>query len=543
MSDIKDSNRYCLKLFHAQSGALSARLEHDNGKMIHLHSTVKPEDEGRYYEELNIWGDRIIFLGSGLGYHIEAIVGRIPPGSSVILIDFYDELVRLCKEKYFPGEEVNAISSESLDKDQVLKSFLLGGRYVQVIKHPASYSVNREFYDGLLSSIRSGVSGKGSGTALVLYGKFFLQEELCTALEKNNFKAVRFEYDKADTSLKYESELQYLIQKEKPEFVLSVNMLGFDGSGVLGEICWNSGIPLAAWFVDDPNPVLLHQEQFLKKNMTAFCWERTYLPKLSELNFDKAYYLPLATDPGMFSYSTNRRMVAGAGFVGSSMGKKFLGDIAGKFLWTESLEPLVLTCASMLLADPFRDVDGILEEVCGRDMMKVPYSDRRNRTWLRSYIIHTASMMRRKQVIAPLVSSGIQTFGDPEGWRDLCGDNLKTNPDIDYRTELSQTYRNIEINVNITSCQMPSAVNQRVFDIPSCGGFVISDMQDDLKEIFESDEVAVYSSVEELREKVEYFRINEKEREEISGRARARILKEHTYAKRLETIMKMLSIR
>ena len=233
MSDIKESNKYCLKLFHAQSGALSARLEHDNGNMIHLHSTVKPEDEGRYYEELNIWGDRIIFLGSGLGYHIEGIAGRIPPGSSVILIDFYDELVRLCKEKYFPDEEVKAISSESLDKDQVLKSFLLDGRYVQVIKHPASYSVNREFYDGLLSNIRSGVSGKGSGTALVLHGKFFLQEELCTALEQNNFKAVQFEYEKADTLLKYESQLQYLIQKEKPEFVLSVNMLGFDGSGVL----------------------------------------------------------------------------------------------------------------------------------------------------------------------------------------------------------------------------------------------------------------------------------------------------------------------
>ena len=153
-------------------------------------------------------------------------------------------------------------------------------------------------------------------------------------------------------------------------------------------------------------------------------------------------------------------------------------------------------------------------------MVKVPYSDRRNRTWFRSYIIHTASMMRRKQVIAPLVSSGIQTFGDPEGWRDLCGDNLKTNPDIDYRADLSQIYRNIEINVNITSCQMPSAVNQRVFDIPSCGGFVISDMQDDLRRFSNLMRLRFIHLLRSYGRRLSTFVLmRKKEREEISGRA------------------------
>jgi spore maturation protein CgeB len=81
---------------------------------------------------------------------------------------------------------------------------------------------------------------------------------------------------------------------------------------------------------------------------------------------------------------------------------------------------------------------------------------------------------------------------------------------------------------------MPSGVNQRVFDIPLCGGFVISDPQEDLGELFADDEVVTYSSVEHLKELVTRYTANEKERLVISERAMKRIKGEHTYYHRVK---------
>ena len=167
-------------------------------------------------------------------------------------------------------------------------------------------------------------------------------------------------------------------------------------------------------------------------------------------------------------------------------------------------------------------------------------NDEHTRTWLRSYIIHTASMLKRKRYISKLQQSGVETFGDPDGWCDLCGNGLTTHPDIDYYTGIADCYRSISININITSCQMPSALNQRVFDVPACGAFLLNDFQQDLDELFSENEYAVYKSPEELPEKVDFYLKNRQIRDAVVVAARKRILNEHTYLHRLRSLLKLL---
>jgi spore maturation protein CgeB len=117
---------------------------------------------------------------------------------------------------------------------------------------------------------------------------------------------------------------------------------------------------------------------------------------------------------------------------------------------------------------------------------------------------------------------------------------VPTWPDIDYRGGIADIYRSIAVNINITSCQMPTAVNQRVFDIPLCNGFVINDTQSDLDELFAPDEIVVYKSKEELISKIAFYRARETERRAVTQKTRARILSEHTYAHRVDAIGKIL---
>jgi spore maturation protein CgeB len=111
---------------------------------------------------------------------------------------------------------------------------------------------------------------------------------------------------------------------------------------------------------------------------------------------------------------------------------------------------------------------------------------------------------------------------------------------INYEHDLPNFYRACEVNLNVTSIEMPTAVNQRVFDCPAAGGFLLTDAQSSLATLFEADEVAAYHSFDECRDLLRWYRANPEARFEIIRKARLRILDQHTYAHRLRQIVEVL---
>ncbi|MBD3347321.1 MAG: glycosyltransferase [Chitinivibrionales bacterium] len=539
-----------LELFTAQSGQLSAKVKTDETSYRHLHSLVKPEDEHVHFGDIEFWGDIIIFAGIGLGYHITDKIDRLPSSTKIIIIDYYETCIEHCRKALFSERQDSIVTvSETSEHDSVSSlqsaSVHWAGKKIQVIKHPASYAVHREFYERVLSNVfsfekRSSPAPQRKSEGMLLYGKFFLQEELRRAQEQvNGPPPALFLYEQLSGGITYESALQKQIQEQRPDYILSVNMKGFDGSGVLPWYAQTLGMPIVVWFVDDPHPILLHQKQFVNKSMIAFCWEKAYLPYLKSCGFDSVHCLPLAADPSLFSEHSPAEPRVDLGFVGSAMGREFLDTIKSRFMWNDALSPLVDMLSNKLLEQPGLPVRHVIDELTENKVVTLPFSDERNLTWLSSCIIHTASMKKRKAIIGSLQDRGIETFGDPHGWRELLGPSLKTHPDIDYTTQLCQTYREIAVNTNITSCQMPTAVNQRVFDIPLSGSFVLSDKQEQLAELFEIGTEAIwYESIEDLKEKINHYKTASDQRKAISAAARKRILAEHTYEKRVGEIVK-----
>ncbi|MCL4215686.1 MAG: glycosyltransferase, partial [Candidatus Hydrogenedentes bacterium] len=96
---------------------------------------------------------------------------------------------------------------------------------------------------------------------------------------------------------------------------------------------------------------------------------------------------------------------------------------------------------------------------------------------------------------------------------------------------------------NSTSLQMRAAVNQRVFDCPAAGGFLISDAQADLAEFFDEDEYVSFQSLDDLQDKVHYYRENSAARKELIRRAQGRIRAHHTHAHRLKDLEGYLKAR
>ena len=107
-------------------------------------------------------------------------------------------------------------------------------------------------------------------------------------------------------------------------------------------------------------------------------------------------------------------------------------------------------------------------------------------------------------------------------------------------TEMPIIFHESRINLNPTAKSIRSGLPQRIFDIMGCGGFVLTNYQQELPEIFEiGSEVAAYSSLEELNDMVDYYLNHDKERLEIAHNGFEKVAKEYNYPLRLEQLLNL----
>ena len=84
-------------------------------------------------------------------------------------------------------------------------------------------------------------------------------------------------------------------------------------------------------------------------------------------------------------------------------------------------------------------------------------------------------------------------------------------------------------------------MNQRVFDVPACGAFLLTDARAQLAELFEPGrEVAVYQEPGEIPGLVRHYLAHPGERERIAQAGRARLLAEHTYVRRMGQLVEAM---
>lgn len=107
-----------------------------------------------------------------------------------------------------------------------------------------------------------------------------------------------------------------------------------------------------------------------------------------------------------------------------------------------------------------------------------------------------------------------------------------------------------KINLNLHSSMGTDAlvsggdfVNPRTFELAACGAFQLVDQRSLLPELFGPDELATFSSLEQLQELIDHYLNRPEEREAFAQRSRARVLAEHTYRRRVETLLDFIRAR
>jgi spore maturation protein CgeB len=124
------------------------------------------------------------------------------------------------------------------------------------------------------------------------------------------------------------------------------------------------------------------------------------------------------------------------------------------------------------------------------------------------------------------------------------GSDTTALPKLDNRgfakslTEMPLIFHQSKINLNITSKAIRTGLPLRIFDILSCGGFVLSNYQPEIPELFNiGEDLAVYTSQEELLALCEYYLTHEDERIAIAENGYEKLKQHYTYEKQLEKLL------
>lgn len=107
--------------------------------------------------------------------------------------------------------------------------------------------------------------------------------------------------------------------------------------------------------------------------------------------------------------------------------------------------------------------------------------------------------------------------------------------------EVGQAYHDAKILLNDHWDDMLEygIISNRIFDALAVGAFVISDEVPGMKEIL-GDSVVTYSDREDLKNKIDYYLLHEEERKQKTLLGQRIVLEKHTFANRVEEIIKVM---
>lgn len=375
---------------------------------------------------------------------------------------------------------------------------------------------------------------------------YFLNREVIKALKSLGHEIVEVRGRKDESARDVLGRMMRAIARYKPDFLLTINHLGFDEDGIFTSFIDSIELPVAVWYVDSPRIIIRSFEKNVSPYVSIFLWDRFYIKEILEMGFESVEYLPLAADEEVFrsiqlTPSEIKRYSTDVGFVGNSWYQRTKEELEGV---PEGLHHIVERLSQILdqsripfhealksLSEDERNATGSLDVHQRLDLEAATY-------W-RATSLYRTSCLKSLQEFHPVI------HGDMD-WRRLIGDGYEyeLKPPLNYYKELPFFYNACKINFNATSLQMLTAVNQRVFDVPACGAFLLTDDQDALGELFDiGKEVITYKNREEIPELLKFYLNNSGERRSVAERGRERILRGHTYIHRIKSLIACMKKR
>lgn len=554
-----------IKLVKSKSGLPVIKVKGESGKWLTLHSMIDPEKESRIMaDNIDLSNEMIpVILGLGMGYHLFEILSR-KNVSTVIVVEKNEEIYEAFISEYaddkrlaekqliFVTDENNDEAINKISKIQIENGF----KPFKIIEHSPSIRAFPGFYLEFKSRIESmGKIDIGSKMnyskfkdekvkILILHSKYYLLPEMINSIKtlghEHKVVMVRGARDGLGTQDVLENIISEIISF-KPDFVLTVNHLGFDREGVLTGLFTDIELPYASWYIDSPVFILDAFKEQISPYLSLFLWDSDYIADLNKLGFENITHLPLATDTKIFnkipaSNNKFKNLKCDIGFVGSS-GEFIINECLDNLERKKDIVDLLDKVAHQFLISNERHLKNVDLDLNKQEQILFNYLMLNKKSSFEPAVTWKATQSYRLSCVKETLKYGPHIHGDP-GWSNVLNGNSVILPELNYYNELPSFYNVCDVNFNTTSMQMKTGFNQRIFDVPACGAFILTDYRTQLEDHFEiGKELICYKDTGEISDLVYYYLKNDSAREKIVEKAFKRIERDHTYINRMDVMI------
>lgn len=502
-----------------------------------------------------------VLLGAGMGHALHLLLEK--SDGPIAVVEKEESLQRITGVLAGLPEAlrqrvllVSAVCLQDALKELTHWQMRHGGKRLLPVALPFYLRLDRAYYGGLrdklVASAHCDFWGRvvqprfrsAKPRVLLLTSKYFLMGELEGACRKLGLEHKLLTL--AGDSLAHTDFVQRLLEAVlafKPDCCITLNHMGVDVEGVLMDLLARLELPLASWFVDNPHLIIHLYSRCLSPWTALFTWDADNLESLRRAGFEHVFYLPLGTDPQRFApqraASVPEAWKADVSFVGNSMLYKVGGRLKNGRFPRGLLLPFRAVSRAFVDSEQ-RSVSDFLRESFPEVFAQyAALPDNEARLAYETAVTWQATRLYRNGCVRRLLPFTPLIVGD-SGWKIEFRHEAAQPRYLDalsYYSQLPLFYAHSAINFNCTSKQMKGAVNQRVFDVPAAGGFVLTDWRPQMEQLFEPHEMACYREPQEIPDLTRHYLSHPDQRRRLTAAARKRVLSCHTWEHRLQEML------
>lgn len=395
--------------------------------------------------------------------------------------------------------------------------------------------------------IMPGAADSTVGKAMLLEWESYGNQYIKTELRSIGYEIVSFPFSNYKQDTRKSEELAMKIASKilevSPDFVFSFNY--FPVAAIACKACKR---PYLSWTYDSPF-IQIYSRTIEYETNYAFVFDRAEYERLRRFAPERVYYLPMAAPVELYD-----RMEPGTG-----RRQKYAADIAmvGS-MYTEPkhrifkaidrvddytkgyLEGLIqaqkgLYGCSILEGALTEDIMTRIRKVCpivsngdGFETAEWAFAS--------YYLARRVTALERREALKALSEQYDLALYTPEATPNL--PKVRNLGTVDYYKEAPYAMKAAKINLNITLRSIVSGIPLRAMDIMGCGGFLLTNYQEDFLEYFVSGEDFVYyEDLQDLVEKAGYYLSHEDERGAIALSGYQKVKEQHTYRQRVRQML------
>lgn len=388
-----------------------------------------------------------------------------------------------------------------------------------------------------------GVSQKGKVMKILYY----TWDEYCSYDIRQCFEKLGYEYRVCSYEMKnklesaeFTEQLRKLLEEDDYDFIFS-----FAYFPVIAEAAAANRVKYVSWIYDSPLYSLYTDSVFHKYNY-IFHFDSTEVERLKKCGVDHIYHMPLAVNADRLgSLDKEDGFLYDVSFVGKLYRDQynFFDQIKGMPEYYKGyFDALIQTqmklfgynvIADVLTPEEFKKISAFIGFkndgkmfLDARDMF-INILEKKVTAVERTGVLKALSRYYPVTLFSDVTDAELQ--------------NVAFKGYVNYLTEMPDVFRRSRINLNITLRSIQSGIPLRCLDIMGAGGFLMSNYQPELAQLFENGrEMAMYESKEDLLDKVNYYLTHEEERKEIAYLGREKVRKEYDYKVAVQKIVEIV---